>query len=69
MPGSIVPKLPNGTYGGVGSGDDGMRIAADRAIGIVHQPRRIGHVERLPNGGADELMLWYSPDMKSYPIA
>ena len=25
--------------------------------------------ERLPNGGALALMLWYSPDMKSYAIA
>ena len=25
--------------------------------------------ERLPNGGAPALMLWYSPAMKSYPIA
>src|ERR1041384_5646005 len=24
--------------------------------------------ERLPNGGAPALMLWYSPAMKSYPI-
>jgi hypothetical protein len=25
-------------------------------------------IERLPNGGAPALMLWYSPGMKSYPI-
>ena len=24
--------------------------------------------QRLPNGGAPALMLWYSPAMKSYPI-
>src|SRR5258705_11932025 len=65
MPGSIVPKVPNGTYGvlalvtmGCGSlpwygSSNGTDVSS----------------ERFPNGGALASMLWYSPDMKSYATA
>src|SRR5688500_11934965 len=69
MPGSIVPKLPNGTYGVSGPVTIGCGSPPTERYGSSIRPGGSTSVERLPNGGADEWMLWYSPDMKSYPTA
>src|SRR5918996_290380 len=68
MPGSIVPKPPNGTYSVLGPVTIGCGSPPTCPYGSSIRPGGSTILERLPNGGADELMLWYSPDMKSYDM-
>src|SRR5688572_32576215 len=63
IPGSIVPNVPNPGYSVVGP----VVIGWGSRPQYGSSKRQTGSVinERLPNGGALALMLWYSPDMKS----
>src|SRR6266545_812946 len=66
--GSIVPKEPNATYGVSGPVTMGWGSPPTPLYGSSSKPVGSWMMERLPNGGAPALMLWYSPDMKSYPM-